>query len=459
MSIRIITLCLIVAGLGIYAWKDWFFSLCGLILMMALMNHDDMPRSILGIPGLSIWNGLFIVVAIAWMVSRQREGLRWDLPHHVSLLLWLSLAVIVWGFLRAVLDRGNLGGYSIRNLVNEELINSIKWFLPALLLYDGCRTRRRLIGAIACVLAMYTVIAVLVIKRIPLEALWSFSDGIVRTRHKLNRTIGYHAVDISAILAGAFWAGMAVLQPIRKRLYQVVLLGTSSLVCLGMALTGGRGGYLAWASIALTMCLLKWRKLLILVPVFLVLVPVVLPGPTARMLQGLGATDVSGSATIDLEAVGSGRFLVWPLVISEIGKAPLVGYGRLAMKRTELDDRIEAEFPGTRAPHPHNMYLEFIFDNGILGAIPVFLFWAIAVVYSSILFRSCNPLYSAIGGAALAAMLAQLFGGLTGQHLYPGESSAGTYALMFLMLRVYVEESRAKAGAISDHFNQQILPQ
>ncbi len=47
MSIRVAILTFVVAGLAIYAWRDWFKSLCGLILLMAVMEHPDMPKSIL----------------------------------------------------------------------------------------------------------------------------------------------------------------------------------------------------------------------------------------------------------------------------------------------------------------------------------------------------------------------------------------------------------------------------
>jgi hypothetical protein len=45
MSIRITALYLALAGLSIYAWKDWFKSLCGLILLMAVFENRNMPSS------------------------------------------------------------------------------------------------------------------------------------------------------------------------------------------------------------------------------------------------------------------------------------------------------------------------------------------------------------------------------------------------------------------------------
>ena len=74
MSIRITAFTLMVVGLAIYAWKDWFKSLCGLIVMMAVIQHEDMPHMMMGIQGLNPWNLLMVSIALAWLASRRREG-------------------------------------------------------------------------------------------------------------------------------------------------------------------------------------------------------------------------------------------------------------------------------------------------------------------------------------------------------------------------------------------------
>ena len=75
MSIRVTALLLVVAFLAVYAFRDWFKSLCGLILIMAVIEHPDMPKSIMGIQGLNPWNLLLSMVTLAWFISRRREGL------------------------------------------------------------------------------------------------------------------------------------------------------------------------------------------------------------------------------------------------------------------------------------------------------------------------------------------------------------------------------------------------
>jgi O-antigen ligase len=465
MSIRIIALYILVIGLSIYAWKDWFKSLCGLILLMAFISHGDMPTKLFGIQGLNPWNFLFAMIVIAWAANRRSQGLLWDLPRHIAVLLLLYLAVIIMGVLRAIFDRSYLEGYYLSSLISEELINTIKWVLPALLLFDGCRTRRQVIMALVCLLVMYTLMAMQVVRCMPPEAVISDSGLIDRARGRLDEQVGYAATDLSVVLAGACWGMLAAMPLIRKRRYQIMTLFTAAIVAFGMALTGGRGGYLAWGATGFVMCLMKWRRYLLLAPVAVILLPIVLPGATSRMLAGFGVTDVAGRNTIDEDELASGRLMIWPYVIDEIVESPLVGHGRLAMKRTGLYNRIETEHPGTGAPHPHNMYLETFLDNGMVGSIPILWLFGLMVVYSARLFRSNNRLYSAVGGLSLALISTSLFAGLTGQHVYPQEHTLGIWAAFFLSLRVYVEEKRtqmidigAEAAWSNPPYGQQQVP-
>ena len=460
MSIRVTALYIFVAFLAIYAWKDWFKSLCGLILLMAVIEHEDMPKTMFGIQGFNTWNILFLVIFLAWLASRRREGLTWDMPRHINVLLLMYLGVIVVGVLRAIFDRSNIEYYPFKSLISEEFINTIKWVLPGILLFDGCRTRRRLKMVVVCLLAMYLLIALQVIRHMPPSAVFSTGAGMDRARkHVLD--IGYSAVDMSTFLSGASWGILAILPLIRQKKYRTLTLALVGIVIFGQALTGGRAGYIAWGATGLILCILKWRKYLILAPVIVILLPIVFPGAVERMFKGFGQTDVTGQATYDEEAVGSGRFLFWPYVIDKIGKSPIIGYGRLAMLRTGLYSTIEAEFPGTNAPHPHNMYLETLLDNGILGSVPILLFWLMVIIHSARLFRSNNRLYSAVGGLALSLTLAQLVAGIGSQHFYPEESTLGMWVAIFLSIRVYVEQANVQEGTIvvEDTWNSQTLYQ
>lgn len=445
MSIRVTALYILVFSLSIYAWKDWFKSLCGLVLLMAIIEHEDMPKTMFGIQGFNVWNVLFAVIFLAWLFTRYRENHRWDLPGHIQILLLLYLSVIVVGFLRAVFDRSYIEDYPLESLISEELINTIKWVLPGLLLFDGCRTRSRLKMVLVCLLGMYFLIAVQVVKRIPPGTILS-GDAISSAR-KVCSDIGYSPVDMSVFLAGTFWAIIATLPLLRSKKYKVPILAAAGLVVFAQALTGGRAGYIAWGATGLVLCLLKWRKYLLLAPVVIILLPMVFPGAVDRMLTGFDETDVAGQSTIDEYSMTAGRLLIWPYVVDKIGESPLIGYGRLAMQRAGLADRLMSELKES-FPHPHNMYLETLLDNGILGSLPIFLFWAIVLIYSARLFKSSNRLCSAVGGLTLALALAQLSAGMGSQHFYPEESTLGAWAAMFLSIRVYLEQQRVHTDTI-----------
>ncbi|MBN1506414.1 MAG: O-antigen ligase family protein [Sedimentisphaerales bacterium] len=456
MSIRHVALYVVIAGLSMYAWKDWFKSLCGLLLLMAVFEHEDMPKAVFGVQGLNPWNMLFVMVAIAWAASRHREGLLWDMPRHISVLLLIYLAVILIGVLRAVFDRAYIADYPLKNLISEELINTVKWALPAILLFDGCRTRRRVVMALVCILAVYVIVAIQVGRFMPPGAAFGDSGSLDRLRVRLGRYIGYSACDISAMLAGASWAILASLPLIRRRKYRIMGWILAGVVAYGQSLTGGRAGFVAWGATGFILCLLKWRKYLILAPVVVILLPAVFPAAAARMLSGFGQTDVSGQSVRDDDTITSGRNRMWPRVIDKIGESPVVGHGRLAMKRTGLYQKLlDEDLPFA---HPHNVYLETLLDNGLLGSLPIVLFWGILIFRSAVLFRSPNRLYAAIGGLSFALLVSQAFAGIGAQHYYPRVSTVGMWVAAFLMLRVSVEEERAQAGVVADESTREEAP-
>jgi len=460
MSLRHIALYALVSGLSIYAWKDWFKSLCGLILLMAVIEHEDMPKSMLGIQGLNMWNILFAVIFLAWLANRRRQGHNWDMPRHINILLLLYMLVILAGVLRAAFDRSYIEGYPLKSLLSEEFINTIKWALPGILLFDGCKSRNQVIMAFVCILLLYLIVAVQVARFMPPAAVVS-SAGVMDTlRIRLGKYIGYSACDISAMLAGASWAIIASISMVRQKKYKVIVLIAAGIVTYGQALTGGRAGYVAWAATGLILCILKWRKYLLLAPVLVILLPIVFPGAVDRFFTGFGETDITGQNITNENMITSDRIEMWPYVIKKIGQSPLIGYGRLSMKRTGLANHLLQINPYWIFPHPHNVYLETLLDNGILGSLPIFVFWGIILVYSGKLFKNSNRLCSALGGATLALLLAQIFAGIGAQHYYPRISTLGLWAMTFLFIRVYLEHKQTQIQSINatntqyEHFLQ-----
>jgi O-antigen ligase len=466
--IRLTLLWMFFAVIAITAWKDWYRSLCGLIVLMAVIEHPDMPKSILGIQGLNPWNILLFIIVLAWLSQRRRERLSWDMPNEVNWLLVCYSAIIIVAVLRMIGDLGGLEEYMSRidediptmgSLVSEHVINAFKWVVPGLLLFDGCRNQKRLRMGMIALMLVYFLLAVQVIRWMPLSGLTSGGELSERSLKILSNEVGYHRVNLSMMLAGAFWAvfsGREFIGGVRARWLFVICF----IIFFAQALTGGRMGYATWAIVGFALLWPRWRRYLLLVPVVLCVVQLLAPGVWERMSQGFDSgeqqenrqeTDQESAGFIeigkeqsdgpDIYSVTSGRNIAWPLVIDKIKKSPLIGYGKEAMIRTGLSSYL-LEFSES-FPHPHNAYLQLLLDNGILGALFVLPFYWLIIQYSySLIMDGRHPEFIAAGGCCLALVLALLVASFGSQTFYPREGAVGMWCAIGLMLRVNVQRSR-----------------
>jgi O-antigen ligase len=228
-----------------------------------------------------------------------------------------------------------------------------------------------------------------------------------------------------------------------------------------MAVTGGRTGYGTWCVLGVFFCLFKWRKYLLLAPVILFVIISIAPSAIDRLTQGFVAeeseefsqdnsADFQGEA-VDMASVTSGRVIAWPLVLESIQEAPFFGHGREAMKNLGLTRKIMLEHgKGETFPHPHNAYLQWVQDNGFIGALPVFIFYFIMLKYAWSLFKdNDNKLYVVTGGIGLALLLAFLIASTGSQNFYPREGSVGMWVGIGLIVRVYIERDKVLKGQVS----------
>jgi hypothetical protein len=230
------------------------------------------------------------------------------------------------------------------------------------------------------------------------------------------------------------------------------LIVMAGVILYAQSLTGGRGGYLTWGAIGVAFGCLKWRKVLLVLPVIVVSVMLFMPSIVDRVLAGI-INESSQGVAVDQYEVSAGRNIMWPYVIEQIKRSPAVGYGRQAMMRQGivafLYDFLNEEFG-----HPHNAYLEWLLDNGIVGFIPVMLFYIVILFHSFRLFLDArSPLFQAAGGVSCALILALLVGGLTSQSFYPVEGTIEMWCAMGVMMRMSVERRRALATLNAPVYN------
>jgi len=278
--IRLSLLYIFCFGLVVYAWKDWYKSLCGLILLMVVLEHPDMPKSMFGIQGLNLWNILFANILLSWAWTRQGEGLSWDMPRHITILLLMYLSVVLVGFSRMMLDQGFRETHPAGELVSEHLINTLKWVVPGLLLFDGCRSRSRFLLALGSLLAVYFLLGVQVIRWIPPGAAISGEELSARSLKILMNEVGYHRVNLSMMLAGASWAVLATVPLVGLGKYRILTVAAFLSLVYAQALTAGRMGYATWAVVGVVLAFIRWKKFLLLVP--LVILAILWAVPASR---------------------------------------------------------------------------------------------------------------------------------------------------------------------------------
>ncbi len=419
------------------AWRGkWFFSLCGTVVFMAVMQHPDMPKSMYGIQGFNLWNLMMLCVLLAWLALRSNEGHAWDMPKFISRMALLYLGVMLWSFIRLWIDQGRVPGATPGSLVSEYIINCYKWLFPGLIFYDACRTRKRIQWALFSILFFYFLLAVQVIKWVPIQYAAAGDELSKRASKVLENDMGYNRVNLSMMLSGACWAVLATLQVVSRRFQKLAVAVTAGTIALGQALTGGRTGYVTWALVGFILSMLRWRKRLLLIPVVVLLIALFLPGVPERLFTGMFQNKQTGE--VDQYAMTSGRNVAWPYVIEKINKSPITGYGRLAMVRTGLRSFLWVIY-GEEFPHPHNAYLEMLLDNGILGFLLVVPFFLVLLFLSiRLLMDKDDLLCSTVGGVAASLILALLVASFGSQTFYPREGAVGMWAAIGIMLRVYV---------------------
>jgi len=444
MSLRVLFCLLFILGFSWYAYRDWFVSLCALIVLMAFTKHPDMPRGMLGIPGMNFWNLLLVNVMIAWWIARQHEGLVLDFPRPLRICLWLYMAVISIACIRMLINPTSYSTAGRFELFIDYFLNSVRFLLPALLLYDGCRSPERIKTAMAAIVLLYFLLAVQTIRYMGIHPDFTGNELSGRASRIIQRSVGYDRVDMSMMLSGASWAALAFSNVLERKWFKWGMRGVAGVILFGQAMTGGRTGYATWGAIGLVLCVLKWRKLLPLIPLAVIMVVMFVPSVSQRMLAGFGGQ--SGGIVVEHDAseITSGRTVVWPVVIAKIKQAPLLGYGRQAMLRTGLVDYVRDVLEDS-FPHPHEAYLEMMLDAGVIGLALVLPIYLLCLKWSLSLFRDrTDVLYETAGAMGVALLLALLLASFGAQTLYPREGVVGMWAALGIALRMWTDRAHQR---------------
>jgi hypothetical protein len=440
--IRTVLLFLYILGFSGYAYRNWFLSLCALIILNPINQHPDMPDSILGIPGLSPWNFLLMNVVMAWLLQRGRERARFDPPPLLAGLSFAYFMVLMVAWLRMFYDRTNIEDLGSLDLITDLLVNSIKWVVPGILLFDGARTPKRVRFAILTICGIYVLFGLQVLKWMPPWMILNGDELQKRAIKLIEKEMGYSRVNMSMMLAGGSWALLCAREIFTTRRVRLLAFALFLAIGFAQAMTGGRMGYVTWIGIGAILSFVRWRRYLILGPALIMVIIAFVPAVRDRALTGVEDNNMAGEEVqVNTAEMTSDRTIIWPAVIEKIKTAPVAGFGLMAMQRTGLSQ----EYHDLAFPHPHNAYLEILLDAGIIGFIPVVGFFVVVFFYSSRLFMLArNVSERAVGGMTFALVLALIIAAFGSQHFLPQEGGVGMWCAIGMCTRLTVDRAHAR---------------
>lgn len=219
----------------------------------------------------------------------------------------------------------------------------------------------------------------------------------------------------------------------KKKLLKFGYLGLAGFCIYCLVFTLSRGGYVAFAAGWIFLGIVKDRKLLIAMAVFLSAWQIVVPGAVRDRILMTYSEDEG------LDHSAAGRLTLWQDAIEAIEQNPLVGSGY------ETYYYVGSHVEGLR--DTHNLYLKILFETGAVG---LFLFLALqwkAFQAGYGLFRSAeDPLLVSLGLGFAAWMVCALVGNLFGDRWNFIQLLGYTWALLAMVMRAQVivhEEAEA----------------
>jgi len=365
--------------------------LLGLYYMIPFLPYRTMRYHFLDYPlGANVLTILVLAVIVGALIHGKR------LPKSKLYPIWLFLGM----YLYVSMWIGTLLGNAPSPLWLSDL-NFVTWkdymLIPLVFVAAGLVIEDR--KAVRTVI-LITAFSVLFIDRsFLLESMtrsWANFDESKRDSGPL----GYGSNQTAAFLAqfAAFFWGFTHF--IKRKKLKLFGYGIVAITVFATMYTFSRGGYAAILFAVLVLGLLKDRKLLVLLGVFLLTWAAIVP---TAVRQRVTMTESSNG---QLEASAQERVILWTNAEEAFLRSPLVGNGYATFQYAEHVDNLS---------DTHNWFVKVCVETGILGLIPVlFMLQQMLATSYRLLKRATDPLYRGLGlglfVAICACMVANCFG-------------------------------------------------
>ena len=196
-----------------------------------------------------------------------------------------------------------------------------------------------------------------------------------------------------------FWGFGQYLKRIKLKLICYTLV---SITLLATMYTFSRGSYLAVLASVFVLAVLKDRKLLVVVAVFLLMWESVVP---TAVRERVNMTETS---TGKLEASAQERVDLWENAKETIISSPVFGTGYASFQLGSHVDNLK---------DTHNWYVKVMVETGVIGAVFVLMLLQQMIALAYRLFRAAkDPLYQGLGLGLLLAVISCLVSNMFGER-------------------------------------------
>jgi O-antigen ligase len=424
--------------------RDFRAGIVMLVLIMPISQSYVFPHEMFGITGLNPLN-LLLVASLGLMVMRTAgDGTIWRFVPRP--LLWLYLVPLAIGAALGaphvneipsifretdMIFFTNAFGY-----VRDMLLKPWTFVLYALLVSVAVSRSRQPERFIIPMLISVALMAGVVLIFTAMAGVSISSLAGTYARHFFS-ALGMHANDLGRLYVVAYAMLLFVWDRSPGFGMKALCIAAMGVVTLALLLTFSRGAFLGFILVNL---IYLWsrrnQKTLILA---LVLIPVGLyftPGAVwDRVTMGWGESN---------NTVSAGRVdEIWGPLLPELWNSPIWGNGLGAVMWAK--PMVLGLMPAVG--HPHNAYLEALYDVGVVGFVLLMAYWIVTWLDFRRLARDerlAAPLQGMFEGAA-AGLVSFLVAGFAGSSLSPAPEQAFLWLAVGMMYGV--RKKLATAGA------------
>lgn len=359
--------------------------------MMPFLPYRTMRDHFIDYP---LGNNMLTILVVAVIVGAIIYGKR--LPKSKLYLIWLAFGVYLYLSLWLGTALGNAPAplwISDTNFTTwkDYMVIPLVFVAAGLVIEDRKAVR---------MVVLITAIALLFIDRSCILESMSRSWGTFVEDKRDAGPLAYGSNQTAAFLAQftMFFWGFA--QFLKRKKLKLLSYGLVTITLFATMYTFSRGAYLAVLFAVFILGILKDRKLLLILGVFLITWQAVVP---TAVRERINMTENSNG---QLEASAEERVDLWENAERSILRSPIVGNGFATFQLGEHVDNLK---------DTHNWYVKVIVETGIIGLLIAFLMLEQMIALSYRLFkRAQDPLYQGLGLGLLVAtcscIVANFFG-------------------------------------------------